>query len=47
MFGSGTVKGFALVLRIGIASSVFTAVVVTRMLVVLWVRRARPQELVI
>ncbi len=47
MFGSGPVKGFAVVLMIGIASSVFTAVVVTRMLVVLWVRRARPQELVI
>ena len=47
MFGSGPVKGFAVVLMIGIASSVFTAVVVTRMLVALWVRRARPQELVI
>ena len=47
MFGSGPVKGFAVVLMIGIVSSVFTAVVVTRMFVVLWVRRARPQELVI
>ncbi|MBQ0772667.1 MAG: MMPL family transporter, partial [Sphingomonadales bacterium] len=47
MFGSGPVKGFAVVLMIGIASSVFTAVVVTRMFVALWVRRARPQELVI
>ena len=47
MFGSGPVKGFAVVLMMGIASSVFTAVVVTRMFVALWVRRARPQELVI
>ena len=47
IFGSGPVKGFAVVLMIGIISSVFTAVVVTRMLVALWVRRARPQELVI
>lgn len=47
LFGSGPVKGFAVVLMIGIASSVFTAVVFTRMLVALWVRKKRPQELVI
>jgi preprotein translocase subunit SecD len=44
-FGSGPIRGFALVLMIGIVTSVFTAVNVTRMLVVLWVRRARPKEL--
>lgn len=42
MLGSGPVKGFAIVLLIGIATSVFTAVVFTRMLVALWLRRARP-----
>lgn len=47
LFGSGPVKGFAVVLMIGIASSVFTAVVFTRMLVAIWVRKKRPQELVI
>ena len=47
LFGSGPIKGFAVVLMIGIASSVFTAVVFTRMLVALWVRKKRPQELVI
>ena len=47
IFGSGPVRGFAVVLIIGLVTSVFTAVVVTRMLVALWLRRARPQELVI
>ncbi len=47
IFGSGPVRGFAVVLIIGIVTSVFTAVVVTRMLVALWLRRTRPQELVI
>lgn len=47
IFGSGPVRGFAVVLIIGLATSVFTAVVVTRMFVALWLRRARPQELVI
>jgi len=44
-FGSGPIRGFAVVLLIGIITSVFTAVNFTRMLVVLWVRRARPKQL--
>ncbi len=44
-FGSGPIRGFAVVLMIGIITSVFTAVNVTRMLVALWARRARPKEL--
>ena len=44
-FGSGPVRGFAIVLLIGVVTSVFTAVYFTRMLVVRWVRRARPREL--
>jgi preprotein translocase subunit SecD len=43
--GSGPVRGFAIVLLIGIATSVFTAVVFTRMLVSIWVRRNRPTEI--
>ena len=46
-FGSGPVRGFAVVLVIGIVTSVFTAVTVTRMLVSLWLRRNRTAELVI
>ena len=44
-FGSGPVRGFAVVLMIGIVTSVFTAVNFTRMLVALWIRRARPREI--
>ena len=44
-FGTGPVKGFAVVMLIGIITSVFTAVTFTRMLVSLWLRRGRPQEL--
>jgi preprotein translocase subunit SecD len=44
-FGSGPIRGFALVLGIGIITSVFTAVNLTRMLVAIWARRARPREL--
>ena len=44
-FGSGPIRGFGQVLLIGIITSVFTAVNVTRMLVALWVRKARPREL--
>ena len=43
-FGSGPVKGFAVVMMIGIATSVFTAVTVTRMFVSLWLRK-RPTVL--
>jgi preprotein translocase subunit SecD len=44
-FGSGPVRGFAIVLLIGVITSVFTAVYFTRMLVALWIRRARPRVL--
>jgi preprotein translocase subunit SecD len=44
-FGSGPVRGFAVVLLIGVVTSVFTAVYFTRMLVALWIHRARPREL--
>jgi preprotein translocase subunit SecD len=46
-FGSGPVKGFAVVLAIGIATSVFTAVTLTRMWVAGWLRRARPSDVVL
>ena len=45
ILGSGPVKGFAVVLLIGICTSVFTAVVFTRMLVALWLRKARPTDI--
>jgi preprotein translocase subunit SecD len=45
-FGSGPVRGFAVVLMIGIVTSVFTAVTLTRMWVAGWLRRKRPADIV-
>jgi len=44
-FGSGPVRGFAIVLLIGVVTSVFTAVYFTRMLVALCIRRTRPRAI--
>lgn len=44
-FGTGTVKGFAVTLAIGIICSLFTAVLVTRLMVVTWLKRKRPKTL--
>ncbi len=43
MFGSGPIKGFAVTLSIGIVASMFTAIMVTRLMVVVWLRRTRPK----
>ena len=43
--GSGPVKGFGVTLSIGILTSVFTAVLLTRLLLVQWLRRTRPAVL--
>ena len=45
IFGSGPVRGFAVTLAIGIATSMFSAIMVTRMMVVAWLLRKRPQTL--
>ncbi len=45
MVGSGTVKGFALTLFIGVVTSVFTAVLVTQVLIGWWFRAFRPKKL--
>ena len=44
-FGSGPVRGFAVTLAIGIVTSMFTAIMLTRLAVVTWLRRSRPQTL--
>lgn len=44
-FGSGPVRGFAVTLAIGILTSLFTAVMVTRLLVVMWLRRTKPKTM--
>ncbi len=44
-FGTGTVKGFAVTLAVGIICSLYTAVLVTRLMVVTWLRKTRPKTL--
>ena len=40
--GSGTVKGFAVTISIGILTSMFTATVLVRLMMVTWLRQRRP-----
>jgi preprotein translocase subunit SecD/SecD/SecF fusion protein len=44
-FGAGPVRGFAWTLSIGVITSVFTAVLVTQVLLVVWLRLRRPKKL--
>jgi len=41
--GSGPVRGFAITLGLGIITSLFTALFVTRLIVVIWFERKRPK----
>ena len=43
--GSGPVRGFAVTLGLGIITSVFTAIFVTRLLIIVWFERSRPREI--
>jgi len=45
IFGSGPVRGFAVTLAIGIVTSMFTAIMLTRLFVVSWLRQTRPKHL--
>ena len=45
VFGSGPVSGFAVTLGFGIITSVFTAIFVTRSLIVIWFERRRPKTI--
>jgi protein-export membrane protein SecD len=41
--GSGPIRGFAVAFAIGIASTLFTSYLLTRLIVATWVRRTRPK----
>jgi preprotein translocase subunit SecD len=43
--GSGPVRGFSITLGIGIITSVFTAIYITRLLIVTWFDRRRPKTI--
>ncbi|SMX28894.1 preprotein translocase subunit SecD [Pelagimonas phthalicica] len=45
VMGSGPVRGFAITLGLGILTSVFTAIFVTRLLIVMWFERRRPKKI--
>ncbi len=42
VFGSGAVKGFALTITIGIVTTLFTTLLLSRMLMVRWYALTRP-----
>lgn len=44
-FGVGTIKGFAVTLTIGILSSMFSAIIITKLLIDLWMKIFKPSEL--
>ena len=44
-FGSGPIKGFAVTLSFGIITSLFTAIMLNRMMVIAWVKLAKPKAL--
>ena len=44
-FGSGPIKGFAVTLSIGLATSMFSAIMITRLMISFWLRRKRPAAL--
>ncbi len=41
--GSGPVKGFAVTLSIGVITSLFSAILITRLQIVTWLRRTKPK----
>ena len=43
--GSGPVRGFAITLGLGILTSVFTAIFVTRLFIVIWFEQRRPRTI--
>jgi SecD/SecF fusion protein len=43
--GSGPIRGFAVTLAIGIITTVFTALVFTRWMIAIWLKRSRPTEM--
>jgi preprotein translocase subunit SecD len=44
-FGSGPIKGFAVAMSVGIVTSLFSSIMITRIIISLWLRRVRPATL--
>ena len=45
IFGNGPIKGFSVTLSIGIISSMFTAILLTRMIISIWIKKFKPKKL--
>jgi len=45
IIGTGTIKGFAVTLTIGILASLFTAIMLTRLMVVVWLKKVKPKRI--
>lgn len=45
IYGTGTIKGFAVSLSIGLIASMFTAVMLSRFLITLWMNKTRPKTI--
>lgn len=45
IFGIGAIKGFAVTLTIGVVSSMFAAIIITKLLIDLWMRYYKPRSL--
>ncbi len=43
--GSGPVKGFAITLSFGILTSMFTAIMFTRILIIIWLKKTKPEKI--
>ncbi|MDR1693952.1 MAG: protein translocase subunit SecD [Lactobacillaceae bacterium] len=44
-FGTGPIRGFAVTLTIGIMTSIFTSVTVTRLIIATWIAKCKPTKL--
>jgi preprotein translocase subunit SecD len=45
IFGNGPVRGFAVTLSFGIIASMFSAIMLTRMMIAIWIRKKKPKTL--
>ncbi|MFP3034838.1 MAG: MMPL family transporter, partial [Candidatus Tisiphia sp.] len=45
IFGAGGIKGFAVTLTIGIISSMFSAIIITKLLIDTWIKYQKPKNL--
>ena len=44
-YGSGPIKGFAVTLSIGILSSMFSALMLTKLMIVFWMKQVKPAKI--